>query len=113
MPKGRFSAFPGLSIHTRRVGLDFSVSLSWLTRVRRAAGDRLFNPSTPAVFLPRLSCVTFLTAMHFADQDLIKVFWSLRTALTSPRLEALKILFWSLKTLTSSFRQGKAFHSTV
>jgi hypothetical protein len=26
----------------------------------------------PAIFLPRLSCVTFRTARHLADQDLIK-----------------------------------------
>jgi hypothetical protein len=53
-------------------------------------------PSTPAVFLPVLSWVTRRTEIALTDQDFINVFWSLRNAFTSPRLEARKILFWSL-----------------
>lgn len=80
---------PGFGIHTLRVGAAFLPNFSDFTKIRRAAGDRLFCPSTPAVFLPRLSCVTLRTAKHLADQECNKVFWSFRTALTSPRCEAL------------------------
>ncbi|EHC17954.1 hypothetical protein FJSC11DRAFT_1016 [Fischerella thermalis JSC-11] len=52
--------------------------------------------TTPAVFFPLLSWVTRLTAIHFADQEFINVFWSRRIALTSPRLLAWYILFCNL-----------------
>jgi hypothetical protein len=88
MPKGRFSSVPGFGIHTRLVGLTFEPSFRLLISFKRAAGDKDFNPSTPAVFLPVLSWVTLRTDKALADQDFISVFWSLRTAFTSPRLEA-------------------------
>jgi hypothetical protein len=88
MPKGRFSSVPGFGIHTLLVGLTFELSFSLFTSFKRAAGDRDFTPSTPAVFFPVLSWVTLRTEVALADQDFINVFWSLRTAFTSPRLEA-------------------------
>src|ERR671933_1734050 len=88
IPNGRFSSFPGLGIHTLRVGCDFPVNLSCLARLKRAAGDSDLIPSTPAVFFPMLSCVTRRTDKTLLDQDLINIFWSLRTRLTSPRREA-------------------------
>src|ERR687886_1343771 len=88
MPSGRFSSVPGLGIHTRLVGATFEPNFRLTTKDRRCFGVRLFSPSTPAVFFPWLSCVTRLTAKHLADQDFINVFWSLRIAFTSPRIEA-------------------------
>ncbi len=96
MPKGRFSSVPGLGIHTLRVGLTLDPSFKLFTSFKRAAGDSDLMPSTPAVFLPVLSWVTRRTEIALTDQDFINVFWSLRNAFTSPRLEARKILFWSL-----------------
>jgi hypothetical protein len=89
MPKGRFSSVPGLGIQTRRVGFTFELGFNFATNIRRASGDNDLIPSTPAVFLPWLSCVTRRTDKHFAAQDFISVFWSLRNALTSPRRDAL------------------------
>ncbi len=88
IPKGRFSSRPGFGIQTLRVGFDFPVILSSLASSRRAAGGRDFTPSTPAVFFPWFSTVTRRTAKTLLYQDLISVFWSLRTRLTSPRREA-------------------------
>jgi len=66
-------------------GLTLDPSFRLFTNFKRAAGDKDFIPSTPAVFLPVLSWVTLRTANTFADQDFINVFWSLRNAFTSPR----------------------------
>ncbi len=55
IPSGRFSLLPGFGIQTILVGLDFPVSFNSLASSRRAAGDKLLNPSTPAVFFPWLS----------------------------------------------------------
>src|SRR4028119_87205 len=85
MPSGRFSSVPGLGIHTLLVGLAFPENFNVVTKSRRASGDRALTPSTPAVFFAWLSCVTRLTERHLPDQECISVFWSLRTALTSPR----------------------------
>ena len=60
MPNGLFSLFPGLGIQTRLVGCGLIV-LWWrrrLTMTSRSAGATDFTPSTPAVRLPWLSCVT-------------------------------------------------------
>lgn len=43
----------------------------------RCFGETDLTPSTPAVFLPWLSCVTRLTAMSLAASDFINNFWSL------------------------------------
>ena len=89
IPKGRFSSVPGLGIQTLLVDFAFWDNLNLATSLSLWAGVRDFTPSTPAVLFPRLSCETRRTARHLAAQDLINVFWSLRTALLSPRLEAL------------------------
>ena len=65
IPSGRFSSLPGLGIQTLRVGLLLPVSLSCPTSFIRAFGDSDLTPSTPAVFLPRLSCDTLRTAKYF------------------------------------------------
>jgi hypothetical protein len=41
----------------------------WSAMTRRSAGFTDFTPSMPAVFLPRLSCVTLRTARSLADWD--------------------------------------------
>jgi hypothetical protein len=89
IPKGRFSSVPDLGIQTRRVGFTFELGFNLATSDKRASGDSDLIPSTPAVFFPWLSCVTRRTDRHFAAQEFISVFWSLRNALTSPRRDAL------------------------
>src|SRR6266849_6725063 len=111
MPSGRFSVLPGLGIHTRRLDCGLSVRLSVATRARRWDGVRALTPSTPAVFLPRLSCVTRRTARHFADQDFISNCSSRWTARWSPRWAARKIRFWSFQTVRWIIFQGRSFHS--
>lgn len=113
IPKGLFSSVPGLGIQTRRVGLTLEHRLILFTRVRRCFGVRDLTPSTPAVFFPWLSWVVRRTANILADHELINSFWSLRTNLTSPRLDARYILFCSLKTSRSSFRQFVSLHSYI
>ena len=81
MPNGRFSTFPGLGIQTRRTGQAVWDSCNVCANLNRSEGVRDLTPSTPAVFLPRLSCVTRRTARHLADQELIKSLWSLWIAL--------------------------------
>jgi hypothetical protein len=88
IPSGRFSVFPGLGIQTRRTGLVVLERRSECARCLRCEGVSDFTPSIPAVFLPRLSCVTRRTARHLADQELSKSRWSLWTAFVSPRREA-------------------------
>ena len=113
IPNGRFSSLPGFGIHTRRVGFDSPVSLSSPASSRRAAGGKLFSPSTPAVFLPWFSTVTRRTANTLLDHDLISVLWSLRTCLTSPRREAAYMRFCSFQTYLSALRQLIVFQSSV
>jgi len=52
----------------------------------------LFSADAPNVRFSRrtpwLSWVTLRTANALADQDFISIFWSLRSALISPRIEA-------------------------
>ncbi|CCQ68821.1 hypothetical protein CWATWH0402_6034 [Crocosphaera watsonii WH 0402] len=52
IPSGRSSSFPGLGIHTLRVGLTFDPSFSLLIRLNRCFGVSDLTPSTPAVFFP-------------------------------------------------------------
>src|SRR6266705_5650433 len=111
MPSGRFSILPGLGIHTRRTGCGLSVRESVATRARRWDGVRALTPSTPAVFLPRLSCVTRRTARHFADQDFINKCSSRWTARWSSRWAARKMRFWSFQTFRWIVFQGRSFHS--
>src|SRR5262249_30718753 len=111
IPSGRFSVLPGLGIQTRRTGCGFSVRVSAATRARRWGGVRALLPSTPAVCLPRLSCVTRRTARHFADQDFISNCSSRWTARRSPRWAAQKIRFWSFQTVRWISFQGRSFHS--
>ena len=85
MPRGRFSCLPGLGIQTLLAGRAFPSISSSLARDIRCLLFRDFTPSTPAVFLPLFSWVTFLTAMSLAYRDLTSIFWSLRTSFTSPR----------------------------
>ena len=113
MPKGLSSSVPGLGIQTRRVGLTLEPRLILFIKVKRCFGVSDFAPSTPAVFFPWLSWVTRRTAKALAVQDFINNFWSLRTNLTSPRLDAWYILFCNLKTLRSSFRQLISLHSYI
>ena len=81
MPKGRFSALPGFGIQTRRTGLDAYAShrFGWICSASsvRSLGATAFTPSTPAVFLPWLSCVTLRTARKRAALDFVNNFWSL------------------------------------
>jgi hypothetical protein len=72
IPKPRFSSVPGFDIQTLLTGWAFGLSFRVLTRYIRCLGESDFTPSIPAVFLPRLSCVTRRTAKHLADQDFIK-----------------------------------------
>jgi hypothetical protein len=74
IPKGRFSSVPGLGIQTLLVGFALWDSFSFFTSSNLWTGESDLIPSTPAVFLPWLSCVTRRTAKHFADQDRINVF---------------------------------------
>ena len=113
IPRGRFSFRPGFGIKTLRVGFDFPVIDSSLASSRRATGDMDLTPSTPAVFFPWFSCVTRRTAKTLLDQDLINVFWSLRTRLTLPWREAAYMRFCSLKTSLSTLRQLISFQSSV
>src|SRR6266568_3974338 len=110
IPNGRFSALPGLGMYTRRTGYDFMClhCLGWLrsTMTSRWVGDSAFTPSTPAVFLPCLSCVTRRTASSRAARDFISSFWSVWTARVLPRWLARKILFCMRYTCCSSLRQG-------
>jgi hypothetical protein len=71
IPSGRFSFFPGLGIQTLLMGFALSFKFRFLTNSNLCLGVKDLTPSTPAVFLPVLSWVTFLTANVFADQDLI------------------------------------------
>src|SRR5947209_9420087 len=90
IPNGRFSALPGLGIYTRRTGYDFRClhCLGWIrsTMTSRCVGGTAFTPSTPAVFLPWLSCVTRRTASRRAARDFISSFWSVWTARVLPAL---------------------------
>ena len=70
------------------------------------------TPSTPAVFFPRLSCVTLRTARYRAALDLSSNRWSRWTVLTSPRREALKIRVWSFATSTWNCFHGSARQSS-
>lgn len=88
MPKGRFSALPGLGIQTLLTALILDLKSIALISWKRWAGVRDLTPSTPAVFFPWLSCVTRLTDKHLAHQDFISSRWSLWTLLISPLKEA-------------------------
>jgi hypothetical protein len=79
---------------------------SWSTISNRCLGWTDLTPSIPAVFFPRLSCVTRRTAISRADLDFIKSFWSLWTALTLPRCSARKMRFCIRYTCCSNLRQG-------
>jgi hypothetical protein len=109
IPSGRLSALPGLGIDTRRTGYDFRClhCLGWIrsTMISRCVGETAFTPSTPAVFLPWLSCVTRRTASRRAARDFISSFWSVWTARVLPRWLARKILFCMRYTCCSSLRQ--------
>jgi hypothetical protein len=82
--------------------------LGWIrsTMTSRWVGGTAFTPSTPAVFLPWLSCVTRRTASKRAARDFISSFWSVWTARVLPRWLARKILFCMRYTCCSSLRQG-------
>lgn len=89
IPKGRFSLLPGFGIHTLFTGAGFDQGLTkLLTRISLSLGVRDFKPSMPAVFLPVLSWVTFLTARHLADQEFSSNLCNLRTLFASPCFEA-------------------------
>jgi hypothetical protein len=70
-------------IQTRRTGVVVSSRVRDCARARRWGGDKDLPPSTPAVRLPRLSCVTRRTARSLADQEWSRRRWSLRTVRTS------------------------------
>jgi hypothetical protein len=110
MPNGLFSAFPGFGMSIRLTGWGFlrltRLGCSWSTISNRCLGWTDLTPSIPAVFLPRLSCVTRRTAISRADLDFIKSFWSLWTALLLPRCSARKMRFCILYTCCSNLRQG-------
>ena len=72
-----------------------------------------FSLARQRAALPWLSWVTLLTDKILLDHDLISVFWSLRTFLTSPQREAVKMRFCNLKTYLSAWRQLIAFHPSV
>jgi len=98
-------------MYTRRTGYDFMClhCLGWMrsTMTSRWVGETAFTPSTPAVFLPWLSCVTRRTASSRAARDFISSFWSVWTARVLPRWLARKILFCMRYTCCSSLRQGR------
>src|SRR5438876_2468423 len=77
------------------------------------AGETVFTPSMPAVFLPWLSWVTRRTAKSRADRDFITNFCSLWTVFRSPRSEALKMRFCRRYRCCSSLRQGISAHSSL
>ena len=88
IPKGLFSSFPGLGIHTLLTGETLEPKLILSTSLKRCFGVRFLTPSIPAVFEPWLSWVTLRTEINFALLDLISSFWSRLTFLISPRLDA-------------------------
>jgi hypothetical protein len=110
IPRDRFSVLPGLGMYTHRTGYDFRWlhCLGWSrsTMTSRQLGETAFTPSTPAVFLPWLSCVTRRTASKRAARDFIRSFWSVWTAHVLPRWLARKILFCMRYTSCSSLGQG-------
>ena len=105
---------PTVSLPTKSWRTVFPTDSSmevWSRNSRETAESQFSWPFQVA--LPWFSWVTFLTARHLADQDFIDVFWSLRTALTSPRVEALNMRFCNLNTFLSSLCQGMWFHSII
>src|SRR6266566_5353580 len=80
---------------------------------RRSLGLTDLTPSTPAVFLPWLSCVTRRTASRRAASDFIIRRCKLWTARTSPRREARKMRFCRWYTVFSSLRQGTDDQSSI
>ena len=113
MPRGRCSVVPGVGIHTRRTGVAFRCSVSSWASLNRWGGVRDFTPSTPAVFFPRVSCVTRRVANSFAYQDFITSLCSVRTVLTSPRRLARELRCWSVQTARSPVRHGRSCHAYI
>src|SRR5438874_1720860 len=77
------------------------------TSLERCAGGTALTPSTPAVFLPRLSWVTRRTAKHRAASDFIKRRCKLWTTWTLPRSEARKMRVCRRYTTLSKLAPGE------
>ena len=71
IPNGRFSFFPGLGIHTRRVGLLLPVSFNCPERRNLAFGDRALVESRGAIMLrPSLLDRSVRVSLHCAPEYL-------------------------------------------
>ena len=85
MPRGLSAGGLGWGSQTRRTGAAGPSRVKVRAHVRRCGGVKDLLPSTPGVFLPGWSWVTFRTARSFADQECLHKRWRLRPVVTSSR----------------------------